>query len=143
ADLESQQCKPVLYPIQRYEVAGPGHRLLAAEITLGAEQAERIESADDQLALGTDDAIHFAEQLMRLVGEFQRVRKHDQIEAVFAKRKPMRVGQNLRRLLEVDGAAGRDARGPQKRSFRQSDLQCVIAEDVGQRRVEISLLASQ
>src|SRR6185312_9655844 len=54
---------------------------------------------------------------------------------------PFRIGQHLRRLLEIDGAARSDAGGAQQRRLRQSDLQRVIAEDVGQRRVEIRLLA--
>ena len=54
-----------------------------------------------QLAFGTDHAIHLAQQLVRLVGEFERVRQHDQVHAVFGERKPMRIGQDLRGFLEV------------------------------------------
>src|ERR1700719_431351 len=46
SDLESQQRKPVLEAIKGDEIAIPRHGLLAAEITLGAKQAERIETGD-------------------------------------------------------------------------------------------------
>src|ERR1700682_5054608 len=43
-DLESKQRKPVLEAIERDEIGVPGDRLLAAEIPLGPEQAEGLES---------------------------------------------------------------------------------------------------
>src|SRR2546425_1052021 len=86
--LEAQQCEPILEPIKRNEVAVPGHALLAAEIALRAEQAEWIEPRDEDLTLWPDHAIDFAQQLMRLVGEFERVRKHDQVDAVFREWEP-------------------------------------------------------
>src|ERR1700674_3297637 len=97
-DLEAEQREPILEPVERDEVAGPGHSLFAAEVTLDAEQAEGIEAGDDELALGPYDAVNFAQQLMRLVGEFQYVGQHDQVDAVLRERKPVRIGQHLRGL---------------------------------------------
>src|SRR5438105_15522620 len=59
-DLEAEQRQPVLEPVERDEVAGPRHRLLAAEVALDSEQAEWIEAGDDELALGANDAMNLA-----------------------------------------------------------------------------------
>src|ERR1700694_2215012 len=72
-DLESQQRKPVLEAIKRDEIAILRHSLLAAEITLGAEQAEGIETGDQELSFGPHHPIDLAQQLVRLVGELERV----------------------------------------------------------------------
>src|SRR5438477_398259 len=74
-DLESEQRQPVFEPVERNEVSVPGHRLRAAEVPLGAEQAERIETRNNDLTFRPDHAIHFAQQLMRLVSEFKGMRK--------------------------------------------------------------------
>src|SRR6266404_4972323 len=47
-NFEAEQRQPILEPVERDEIARPGHRLLAAEIALCTEQAERIEPGDDQ-----------------------------------------------------------------------------------------------
>ena len=140
-DLEAEQRQPVLEPVERDEVAGPRHRLLAAEVALDAEQAEGIEAGDDELAFGANDAMNLAQQLMRLVGEFQHVRQDDQIDAVLGERKPVRIGQDLCRLFQVHRHARRDARSAQERIFRHADLQRMVAEDIGERPVEIRLFA--
>ena len=80
---------------------------------------------------------------MRLVGELEGVRQHDQIGAILGERQPMRIGEHLRGFLQIDRQPRRDARAAQKRAFRQSDLQRVEAEDIGERAVEVRLLASQ
>src|SRR6266540_1657058 len=114
-DLEAEQREPVLEPIERDEVAGPGHRLLTTEVTLDAEQAEGVEAGDDELALGADNPVDLAQELMRLVGEFQHVRQDDQVDAILCERKPVRVGEHLCRFFEVYGQSRRDPRAPQKR----------------------------
>src|SRR5438105_3279523 len=50
-DLEAEQREPILEPVERDEIAGPGHRLRAAEIPFGPQQAERIEAGDDRATL--------------------------------------------------------------------------------------------
>src|SRR5207249_7565609 len=58
--LESKQGQPILQPVQGDEIAIPRHRLLAAEIALESEQRKRVESTDDEMALGTHGSIHLA-----------------------------------------------------------------------------------
>src|ERR1039457_6446692 len=132
-DLESEQGEPILQPIKRDEVAVPRHCLLATEIALGAEQAEGIESGDQQMPLSPHHPINLAQQLVRLVVEFERVRQYDKICAVFSERKPMRIGEHLRRFLEIDTASCRDARRAQERALGQADLQGLVDENVRKR----------
>src|SRR6516165_8156164 len=60
-DLEAEQREPVLQPVERDEIAGPGHRLLAAEIALDAEQAVGIEARDDELPFRPDHAMNLTQ----------------------------------------------------------------------------------
>ena len=114
--------------------------MLASEVAFHAEEREGVEARNQYLAFGADDAVDLAQELMRLVGELERMGQHDEINAVLGEWQPVWIGQHLRGVLEIDGEASRDSGAKQERAFGQPDLQRVEAEDVGERGIEVSLL---
>ena len=80
---------------------------------------------------------------VRIVGELERVRQHDEVERVLGERQPVRVGDEVRGRVVVERPARRDAALREERALRQADLQRVEAEDVGDGLVEIRLLARE
>ncbi len=95
------------------------------------------------LALGPDHAIGLAQHEVRIVGELERVRQHDEVDGVLGERQPVRVGDDVGRRVVVERPARRDAALREERALRQPDLQRVEAEDVGDGLVEVRLLARE
>ncbi len=77
---------------------------------------------------------------MRIVGEFERMRHHDQVERVLGERQPVRIGDDIRRRIVVEGPARGNAALREEWAFGQTDLQRMEAEDVRDRLVEVGLL---
>ena len=94
--------------------------------------------------LGTSIARPLISQhLVRIVGELERVRQHDQVHGVLGERQPVRVGDDLGRRVVVERPARRDAALREEWARRQADLQRVEPEDVGDGLVEVRLLARE
>src|SRR4030067_977322 len=63
---KTEQFQPILEARQRNEIAAPRIALLAAQCAAHTPQAARIETADDQIALGHQHPLPLAQGLMRL-----------------------------------------------------------------------------
>ena len=90
----------------------------ASEVALGAVQRERIEARDDDLPFGADHAIRLAQHEVRIVGELERVRQHDQVDRVLRERQPVRIGDDV---------------APAGRSRASSATECGFARGTGTR----------
>ena len=90
----------------------------AAEVALGAVQRERVEAGDHDLALGPDHAIRLAQHEVRVVGELERVRQHDQVDRVLRERQAVRIGDDVRGRVVVERPARRDAALREERRTR-------------------------
>ncbi len=140
-DIEAEQRQPVLQAIERDEVAVPGRRRAAAEIPTHAEQRERIEARDDDLALGADHAPRLAQHQVRIAREFERVRHDDQVERILGERQRMRICDDVGRRVVIERPARCDAALREESMLGQADLQRAETEDVGHGQIEIRLLA--
>jgi hypothetical protein len=112
-----------------------------------APQAGRVEPADHHAALGHQHPLDLAQRGVRVGAQFERVRQHHQVEAVGRKRQGREIGQQrrlaaARRVVHCEPAV-RHAVGAQGVDFGRAELQCVIAEHVGHRLVELGLLPCQ
>ncbi len=111
------------------------------EIASRAEKAERVEPGNDDLAFGAHRAVDLAQQLVRVARELERVRENDQVERVLGEREPKRVGENLRGPLRCDGPSRGDPALRKERVRRESDLNGLKTEDVGDGPIEPRLFA--
>src|SRR5690606_8059513 len=82
-----------------------------------------------------------AQDLVRIVGEFQDVRKHDEVDAVRGNREVPEVGLEGDRTGGTQGPARGDTGGTQQIDLREPVLQCVVAEDVGHHAVVVVAFA--
>src|SRR6185437_16003119 len=69
--LEAEQRQPVLQPVERDEVAVPRRRRTPAEVASRAEERERIEPGDDDLAVGAQHAPGLAKHQVRIGSELE------------------------------------------------------------------------
>src|SRR5690606_16945114 len=116
-------------------------RARARRHPLQSEQAPRVEARDDHLAFRNQYAHDLAQDLVRIVGEFQDVRKHDEVDAVRGNREVPEVGLEGDRTGGTQGPARGDTGGTQQIDLREPVLQCVVAEDVGHHAVVVVAFA--
>src|SRR5574343_1185277 len=81
ARFKAKELEPVLEAVGRQEAAVP--REIAAPVELPFDPPQRIgvEADDDDLPLRDQDAFHLAQDLVRLLAEFQRMRQDSKVDA--------------------------------------------------------------
>ncbi len=117
----------------------------AAGIEHAAEspQAPGIETGDDDVRFRQQHARDFAQDLMGIVAELERVRQQHQVCAVGRDRKLAEVGTKLHGARPVHANPQRNAARAQEIVFDHPELKCIVAEHVGYRVVEIVVLARE
>ena len=93
-------------------------------------EAPGIEAGNHDVAIGHQDALHFAEQLVRVVAELERVWQHDEIDARRRNAEFAEVGTDARRPRETDRSPIWHAVGLEKVVLPETELQRVISEHV-------------
>ncbi len=92
--VETQQLDPVFQSREGDQIDGGGHERPAGHLAdrlPRAPQRQRVEAENDQLPFGHQHALGFAQQPVRVAREFQRVRHHDQIDALCFERQVQQV----------------------------------------------------
>jgi len=107
-----------------------------------APQRDRIESGDHQLSIGDQDALDLAQDLVRVIVEFENMRHDHQIDTVGCKREFVEVATHVGPTRFTDGLAQRNTVVRQQIELRQAQLQGVVAEQVDDDRVDLVLLPS-
>jgi hypothetical protein len=137
--LEAEQREPVLQARHAEIGAAPGRQRLAPrQLAPRAPQAEGIEAGDDDVALGHQHALHFAQHLVRIGVELQRVRHHHEVDAVGGKGQVVQVGAHFRHAVVapvVAAKAQRHAVGAQEVVGGQGQLHRVEPKDVGHQQI--------
>ncbi len=94
------------------------------------------------MPLGHQHALHFAQHLMRIGVEFERMRHHHEIDAVGGKGQIMQIGAHLREAVVATVVATQaqgHAVGAQKIMIGQGQLHRIEAEYIGDQRVVLPL----
>ena len=84
------------------KLARPRARRCAWRVNSLAQRATatRVEARDHDLPLGHQHALGLAQHLVRVVGELEHVRQHDQVDALRGERQLQRVGGERRAGLQ-------------------------------------------
>ena len=80
---------------------------------------------------------------MRIVGEFECVRHHDQVERVFRERQAVGIGNQRCRKVIVERPARYDPALGEKRAFGKADLQRMEPENIRNGPIEVRLLPGE
>ena len=142
-DLEAEQFQPVLEAVQRQIAAVPREFATAVEAAFQSPQRQRIEADDHDLPFRDQDALDFAQDLVRFVAEFENMRHDDQIDAVGGDRQGRVVAQEIGAIEGAGTLTQGNAAGAQEVGLGQADLQCVVAENVADDVIDLSLLPGQ
>ena len=95
------------------------------------------------MALGHQHAFHFAQHLVRVGVELQRVRHHHQIDAVGGKRQVVQIGAHLGHAVIAPIVAAKaqgHAVGAQEIVSGQGQLHGVETENIGHQKIVLLLL---
>ena len=137
----------VLYEGVRFPlgVASAGLAILA--FMSPREVETYINDVDLAATFGPQHALHFAQGLVRIASQFQRVRQHDEVEAGGGKRQFVELAAHrnsgpFNRLAQAvqRQPAVRHAVGLQRGKFRQPELQGMKAEQIGHGRIHMAAL---
>ncbi len=113
---------------------------LRANICAQPPQRQRIEAGDHQLAFGDQHALGFAQHQVRVRGGFERMRQHDQVDALAGERQLHRIRRKRGAVLERQREPERDPVGAQEIELVQAHLHRPVAEHVLGGEVELGPL---
>src|SRR5258705_12107791 len=100
-ELEAEESEPVLESEQPDDPAAPGITLpIPAERSRRAPQRQRIESGDDDAALGHQHPLGLTQDRVRARAELQDVRQDKKIDALRSERQLHRIGAQSAAALE-------------------------------------------
>src|SRR3954463_9939215 len=83
------------------------------------------------------------QDLMRVHAEFKNMRKDEQINTIGLNRQVTKTGDEIRRCSGADTAPQRNATCTQKVIFDETELECIEAENVGDRLFNVLEFAFQ
>lgn len=139
-NLETEQLQPVLEAQNRDIV--PIHRELvraSGKAFSQTPQRERVESGDDQLSFRDQDTLDFAQDLMRIVVEFEYMGHDDEIDAVRGEGQFAQVAEDVDLSRFPGQLAQRNAVVREQVVLRQAELERVVTEQIGNQRIYLGL----
>src|SRR5450755_836086 len=163
-DFEAEQAQPIAQApvadelalarqIETLLASPPDPTPHAPEALAQTPQARRVEAEDHDAPFGHEHAFDLAQREMRIAGELERVRQHDEIEAEILERQRIEIAmQGYAHLRQYPIVAGigrsslfsrhppvRHAIGAQGLEFDEPELQRVKTEQVGDGLIQVAL----